>query len=159
MQMSQCEIGTRVSVTTTLTGLCHIVASYRQCRYTFTANKQCSREVGGRYPFVGAMISADEVQTRFWYIYIHIRERALWQFKRWCTPRITLTLMGQYSIHADASSTHEDRPSTATTLSTICIISVSEYENANIFCTCYFQNIKRIIIIFSLQHNMAHFPK
>ena len=51
MQMSQREIGTRVSVTMTLTGLYHIVASHTQCRYTFTASKQCSRELVGPYPF------------------------------------------------------------------------------------------------------------
>ena len=51
MQMSQREIGTRVSVTMTLTGLYHSVASHTQCRYTFTASKQCSREFVGPYPF------------------------------------------------------------------------------------------------------------
>ena len=53
---------------------------------------------------LGAMISADEVQTRFWsLVHVYIHERALWQFKRWGTS-IALTHTGQY-MAADASST------------------------------------------------------
>ena len=66
--------------------------------------------------------------------------------------------MGQY-MDVDASSTHEDRPSTTTALSTICTIYMSDYEHANIFCACYFWNIQRISIIFFFETWYGTFSK
>ena len=111
-------------------------------------NFAVSTEPADGLALLSTMVSVDEVQTRFCsLIHVCIHEQVLRQFKKWCTPSIALTLMGQY-MAADASSMHEDRSSTATTLITTCIISVSEYENANILCACYFQNIQWINIIF-----------